>query len=71
MAKEAKAQVKVGVSIKALWKALAKDLRFILPNIMPNVQRVELIEGDGGLGSVWLLHLVNGKPILFSFFFHF
>ncbi|XP_057460678.1 phytohormone-binding protein CSBP-like [Actinidia eriantha] len=57
MTKEAKAQVKVQVGIEAIWKALAKDLRFVLPRIMPGVVRdVQVIEGDGGLGTVFLFN---------------
>ncbi|CAK9321924.1 unnamed protein product [Citrullus colocynthis] len=62
MAKEVKAQAKVGVGIETLWKALVKDLRFIVPKIMPNtVEKVELIHGNGGLGSVLLFHLVHDE----------
>ncbi|GFZ04837.1 hypothetical protein Acr_17g0004090 [Actinidia rufa] len=57
MAKEAKTQVKVQVGIEAIWKALAKDLRFVLPRIMPSVVKdVQVIEGDGGLGTVFLFN---------------
>uniref|UniRef100_A0A9I9EDC5 Uncharacterized protein n=1 Tax=Cucumis melo TaxID=3656 RepID=A0A9I9EDC5_CUCME len=58
MVKEAKAQAKVRVGIETLWKALVKDLRFIIPKLMPNtVEKIELIHGNGGLGSVFLFHL--------------
>ncbi|XP_031254393.1 phytohormone-binding protein-like isoform X1 [Pistacia vera] len=55
MMKEVKSQVKAGVEIGTFWKALTKDMRFIIPKIVPNlVKEVELVEGDGGLGSVLL-----------------
>lgn len=53
MKKEVKSQAKVCVGLGALWKALAKDVRFIIPKIIPNlVKQVHVIEGDGGLGTV-------------------
>ncbi|XP_030549820.1 phytohormone-binding protein-like [Rhodamnia argentea] len=56
--KEAKTRVTVDVGIGSLWKCLSKDLLSILPQVIPNlVQNGEVIEGDGGLGTV----------ILFSF----
>ncbi|KAK9269542.1 hypothetical protein L1049_001318 [Liquidambar formosana] len=57
MIKEATTQEKVDVGIEALWRALAKDMRFIIPKIIPNLVRdVEVIEGDGGLGTVFLFN---------------
>ncbi|KAL0549881.1 hypothetical protein IC582_014373 [Cucumis melo] len=65
MVKEAKAQAKVRVGIETLWKALVKDLRFIIPKLMPNtVEKIELIHGNGGLGSVFLFHLGRGVKIV-------
>ena len=67
MAKEAKAQVKVRVGIEAMSKALAKDLRFVLPRIMPNVVKdVQVIEGDGSLGTVFLFNFGSGESIYFA-----
>ncbi|KAI7980641.1 Phytohormone-binding protein CSBP [Camellia lanceoleosa] len=57
MAREFKTQVKVQVGVEEFWKALAKDFRFVIPKIMPNIIKdVELIEGDGGLGTVFLFN---------------
>ncbi|GMN66164.1 hypothetical protein TIFTF001_035232 [Ficus carica] len=48
-------RAKVGVGIERLWKALAKDLRFVIPKAIPSlVKQVEVVEGDGGLGTVFL-----------------
>ena len=70
MAKEAKTQVKVQVGIEAIWKALAKDLRFVLPRIMPSVVKdVQVIEGDGGLGTVFLFNFGSGESIYFAYIF--
>jgi len=57
MRKESKTQVKVGVGIEAFWRALSKDLASILPKAIPNlVKDVQVIEGNGGLGTVMLLN---------------
>ncbi|KAG7015486.1 Phytohormone-binding protein, partial [Cucurbita argyrosperma subsp. argyrosperma] len=58
MVKEATAQAKLGVGVETLWKALVEDLRFIIPKLMPNtVENIELLHGNGGIGSVLLFHL--------------
>lgn len=63
--KEAKAEAKLGVEIETLWKALAKDLRFIIPQLMPDtVEKIELLHGDGGVGSILLFHLVHSEFML-------
>ncbi|PIA25980.1 hypothetical protein AQUCO_10200033v1 [Aquilegia coerulea] len=57
MRNEAKTRVEVQVGVEVLWKALAKDMKFILPKVVPNlVKDVELLEGDGGLGTIMLLN---------------
>ncbi|OVA20193.1 Bet v I domain [Macleaya cordata] len=57
MMKETKAQTKVGVGIEVLWRALTKDLGLILPKVVPNLVRdVQLLEGDGGLGTLMLIN---------------
>ncbi|KAL0001119.1 hypothetical protein SO802_014900 [Lithocarpus litseifolius] len=61
MIEEVKTQAKVGVGLNALWKALAKELRFVVPEVLPNIVKdVELIEGDGGLGTVLLFNFFSG-----------
>lgn len=53
--KEDIAQVKVSVPIKDLWRAMASDNRHVVPKVLPDiVSEVELLEGDGGLGSMLL-----------------
>ncbi|KAJ4845239.1 hypothetical protein Tsubulata_003851 [Turnera subulata] len=56
MKKEVKAaNVTVGVGLDILWHALSKDLKVMLPKLMPNlVKDAKVIEGDGGLGSIFL-----------------
>lgn len=71
MAKEVKIEAKVCVGIEALWEALAKDLRILIPKIIPNlVKSVEVIEGDGGIGIVpslqfWLWYVT--RPSMFEY----
>ncbi|KAJ4726247.1 Major allergen Bet v 1 [Melia azedarach] len=63
MMKEVKSQAKVGVSVESLWKALALDMRFIIPSVVPNlVKEVQIIEGDGSLGTVLLFNFASGVP---------
>lgn len=66
MVKEIKTEIKVGVGIEALWKALSKDLRFLAPKIAPNlIKNVELIEGDGtSTGTVLLFSFGTGEYFL-------
>nr|XP_043608458.1 phytohormone-binding protein CSBP-like [Erigeron canadensis] len=46
-------QMKVSVPIKDLWRAMATDNRYVVPKVLPDiVSEVELLEGDGGLGSM-------------------
>ncbi|KAI3664872.1 hypothetical protein L6452_43481 [Arctium lappa] len=53
--KEDTAQVTVCVPIKDLWKAMSSDIRQTMPKVLPDfVAEVELLEGDGGHGSVLL-----------------
>lgn len=65
MMNEVKTHAIVHVEIDALWKALAKDMRFVIPKIIPNlVKSVEIIEGDGGIGTVFLFSFSSGKSHL-------
>lgn len=64
MMKEVKTQVKAGVDMGAIWNALTQDMRFIIPKIVPNlVKEVEVVEGDGGLGSVLLFKFGSGESL--------
>lgn len=67
MLKEVKARAIVGVGIERLWFALAKDVTSVVPKVVPNlVNHVEVIEGDGGLGTVFLFSFGSGESQLFS-----
>ncbi|KAF5461019.1 hypothetical protein F2P56_020848 [Juglans regia] len=57
---EVRTQAKAAVGLDILWKALTKELRFVVPKAIPNlVKDVEMIEGDGGLGSVLLFNFCS------------
>ncbi|GJR65838.1 phytohormone-binding protein-like protein [Tanacetum coccineum] len=61
--KEDTAQLKVAIPIKVLWKAMSIDIRHITPKILPNiVSEVELLEGDGGYGSILLFKFCPDVP---------
>ena len=67
MIDELKTQAKVGVGLDALWKALTKELRFVVPKVIPNlVKDVEVIEGDGGLGTLLIFNFCSGESIYFD-----
>ncbi|CAM8957707.1 unnamed protein product [Rhodiola kirilowii] len=58
MSKETSTQVTVSVGIQAFWKALSRDMRFVVPKAFSNhVRDIQLLEGDGGLGSILLFNL--------------
>ncbi|XP_059661549.1 phytohormone-binding protein-like [Cornus florida] len=61
MRKEATIQAKVGVGIEAFWNALSKDLISVVPKAIPNfVTDIEVIEGDGGPGTVFIFNFGSG-----------
>ncbi|XP_071939674.1 phytohormone-binding protein-like isoform X2 [Coffea arabica] len=60
--KEEKSQVKAGVGIEAPWRTFAKEMSFAFPKMASNIVRsVEVLEGDGGLGTVYLINLGSDK----------
>ncbi|CAN6560881.1 unnamed protein product [Malus baccata var. baccata] len=52
-------QITVGVAVEALWKAMALDAVTVIPKIMSTVRSIDVIEGDGGLGSVLRFNLAT------------
>ncbi|CAL1352792.1 unnamed protein product [Linum trigynum] len=57
MIKEVKGQAKVGLGLDVIWKSLTKELQFIIPKLMPeHVEEGHVLEGDGGLGTVFLFN---------------
>ncbi|CAM8995327.1 unnamed protein product [Rhodiola kirilowii] len=50
-------QVKVAVGLQALWVSLTGEFRSIVAKLVPNaITSIDLLEGDGGLGSVFLFN---------------
>ncbi|CAH1428637.1 unnamed protein product [Lactuca virosa] len=63
--KEDIVQLKVCVPIRDLWKAMSSDLRHIVAKVLPDmVEEVEMLEGDGGLGSILLFKFFPHVPKL-------
>ncbi|KAL2327705.1 hypothetical protein Fmac_021132 [Flemingia macrophylla] len=59
MIKEFNTQTEVSVGLEALWEALSKDFINIVPKVLPNIVKdVQLIEGDGGVGTIFILHFL-------------
>lgn len=64
MKKEARSQTAVAVGVDPMWQSL-KNLVSIVPKIRPNlVKSVEIIEGDGGLGTVFLFTFGSGESLI-------
>ncbi|XP_057791116.1 phytohormone-binding protein-like [Salvia miltiorrhiza] len=63
MKKEETGEVKVRVGIERLWGALVNDLSSLLPVLIPNlVTEGEMLQGDGGLGTVYHFKFGPGVP---------
>ncbi|TKY66574.1 Phytohormone-binding protein [Spatholobus suberectus] len=55
MTREFHNKTEVSVGLKTLWQALSKDLAIIIAKIIPNIVKdVKVIEGDGGVGTIFL-----------------
>ncbi|CAI0375903.1 unnamed protein product [Linum tenue] len=64
MIKEEAAQLKVGVAVDVLWKALAHDLNRVIPHIQSDiVSAADVLEGDGGPGTVYLFTSTNSGKV--------
>uniref|UniRef100_A0A164SJC3 Bet v I/Major latex protein domain-containing protein n=1 Tax=Daucus carota subsp. sativus TaxID=79200 RepID=A0A164SJC3_DAUCS len=49
------------VSAEKLFKALCLDIDTLLPQVVPGaIKSAEILEGDGGVGTVKLIHLGDG-----------
>ncbi|KAJ9567877.1 hypothetical protein OSB04_003843 [Centaurea solstitialis] len=59
--KEDTAQVKVPIPIQDLWKAMAVDIGKTATTVLPDiVSEVELLEGDGRLGTILIFKFHPG-----------
>lgn len=47
-----------------LYKALAKDADSIIPKVIEDIQSVEIVEGNGGPGTVKKLTVVEGQCLI-------
>ncbi|TKY66570.1 Phytohormone-binding protein [Spatholobus suberectus] len=65
MIKEFNTQTEVSVRLEALWAALSKDIMTIVPKVLPNIVKdVQLIEGDGGVGTILIFNFLSGVSLL-------
>ncbi|KAJ7566676.1 hypothetical protein O6H91_02G114200 [Diphasiastrum complanatum] len=63
MAQVLATQVELKVPAKAIWKAFAVDGHLLLPKVVPQViSSVEILEGDGGVGTVRLVKFGPAVP---------
>ncbi|GAU45851.1 hypothetical protein TSUD_371470 [Trifolium subterraneum] len=61
MIKEFKTQTTLNVGLETLWAAQSKDFMLIAPKVLPNIVKdVQLIEGDGGVGTVLIFNFLPG-----------
>ncbi|KAK2355193.1 hypothetical protein P8452_75372 [Trifolium repens] len=61
MVKEFKTQTTLNVALETLWKAQSKDFILIAPKVLPNIVKdVQVIEGDGGVGTVLIFNFLPG-----------
>lgn len=62
MAQRIEAQIQVEVGVDVLWRTFAEEFRVTWPKVVPDiVVNVEVVEGDGGLGSLLFLQFKPGK----------
>ncbi|KAF7822762.1 phytohormone-binding protein-like [Senna tora] len=55
MRKEVNTQTEASVGMEILWQALSKDLKAVVPKVLPHIVKdVQVIEGDGGSGTILL-----------------
>ncbi|KAH7675831.1 Bet v1-like protein [Dioscorea alata] len=63
MAQRIEAQIQVEVGVEILWRTFAEEFRVTWPKVVPDiVVNVEVVEGDGGLGSLLFLQFKPGGP---------
>ncbi|KAJ1408506.1 START-like domain superfamily [Sesbania bispinosa] len=68
MTKEFNNQAEVCVGLETLWQALSKDLTVVIPKVIPNVVKdVKVIEGDGGIGTIFHFTFFSGvSPVSYQ-----
>ncbi|KAK7405198.1 hypothetical protein VNO78_06397 [Psophocarpus tetragonolobus] len=60
MIKEFNTQTELNVKLEALWAVLSKDYIVIVPKVLPHIVKdVQLIEGDGGVGTIVIFNFLS------------
>ncbi|XP_027911245.1 phytohormone-binding protein-like [Vigna unguiculata] len=68
MTKELSDKTEVSVGLEALWQALSKDLAVTIVKVIPNIVKdATVVEGDGGLGTIFLFNFFSGvSPVSYE-----
>ncbi|RDX79568.1 Phytohormone-binding protein, partial [Mucuna pruriens] len=68
MTKEFNNKTEVSVGLKTLWQAVSKDLAIIIAKSIPNIVKdAKVIEGDGGVGTIFLFTFFSGvSPVSYQ-----
>ncbi|KAL6519859.1 hypothetical protein OROMI_032753 [Orobanche minor] len=54
---------KSSIPAARMFKAAVLDLDTLIPKIMPQaIEKIEILEGDGGVGTVKIVHFGEGSP---------
>jgi len=62
MPRRIEAQSTVSVEVELLWRTFAEEFTVSWPKVIPEiVANVEILEGDGGLGTLLFLQFKPGK----------
>ncbi|XP_047176280.1 phytohormone-binding protein-like [Vigna umbellata] len=68
MTKELSDTTEVSVGLEALWQAFSKDLAVTVVKVIPNIVKdATVVEGDGGVGTVFLFNFFSGvSPVSYQ-----
>ncbi|BAT79338.1 hypothetical protein LR48_Vigan04g152100 [Vigna angularis] len=68
MTKELSDTTEVSVGLEALWQAFSKDLAVTVVKVIPNIVKdATVVEGDGGVGTVFLFKFFSGvSPVSYQ-----
>jgi len=48
--------------MEALWAVLSKDFITVVPKVLPHIVKdVQVIEGDGGVGTILIFNFLTGQ----------
>ena len=55
-------EYKSPIAIERLWRAVTVDAHNLMPKILPQIiSSIEILEGDGGVGTIKKFNLTDGK----------